>query len=99
MSQQEQQIQIRATDDKLKGDYTNVMRVSHNREEFVLDFLSVIPPTGVLCSRVLVSPRHFKRMVRTMQENLKNYEENFGPLEQADESETRRFGFEYHEKR
>jgi len=48
---QNQQVQIKATDEKLKGEYSNAMQILHTKEEFVLDFLNIFPPTGTLNSR------------------------------------------------
>lgn len=86
------QINIKATDEKLKGEYSNVMQILHTKEEFVLDFLNVFPPTGTLNSRIILSPGHFKRMVKAMQENLEKYEASFGKLEQS--AEPGKIGFE-----
>lgn len=83
--QQPQQINIKATDEKLKGEYSNVMQILHTKEEFVLDFLNVFPPTGTLNSRIILSPGHFKRMMKAMQENLEKYEASFGKIEQSEE--------------
>ena len=77
----EQTIQIKATDEKLKGEYANIMQVLHTKEEFVLDFMNVFPPTGTLNARIIVSPGHFKRMVVAMTDNLKKYEDQFGRVE------------------
>ena len=52
--QGKQQIQIKASDEKIKGEYSNVMQILHTKEEFVCDFLNVFPPTGTLNSRVIV---------------------------------------------
>jgi hypothetical protein len=82
--QSQQQIQIKASDEKLKGEYSNVMQILHTKEEFVLDFMNVFPPTGTLNSRVILSPGHFKRMVKAMDENLKKYEEINGKIEEAE---------------
>jgi hypothetical protein len=81
----DRQIQIKATDEKLKGDYSNMVSIMHNKEEFWLDFLSVFPPAGTLNARVIVSPGHFKRMVKAMDENLKKYEETNGKIEEAED--------------
>ena len=86
-------IQIKATDEKLKGEYANVMQVLHTKEEFVLDFLNVFPPTGTLNARIIVSPGHFKRMLAAMSENLSKYESQFGTVE-ASEPPTNKIGFE-----
>lgn len=87
MNQQPQQVQIKASDEKLKGEYSNVMQILHTKEEFVLDFLNVFPPTGTLNSRVILSPGHFKRMVKAMTENLEKYENSFGKIEASQEPE------------
>lgn len=85
-------IPIKASEDVLGGVYANVARVSHAREEFVLDFLTVFPPQGKLNARVILSPGHAKRLVRAMQENLAQYEQQFGEVKESDEPRTR-FGF------
>lgn len=88
------QINIKATDEKLAGVYSNMMQILHAKEEFVLDFLNAFPPTGTLNSRVIVSPGHFKRMVRAMEENLKKYEDQFGKIEEASAPENTGIGFQ-----
>lgn len=78
------QIQIKSTDDKLKGEYANMMQVHHTPEEFVLDFMNVFPPTGTLNARIIVSPGHFKRMLTALEDNLKKYETQFGNVKPAE---------------
>lgn len=87
------QVQIKATDEKLKGEYANVMQVLHTKEEFVLDFLNVFPPTGTLNARIIVSPGHFKRMLAAMQDNLGKYEAQFGDVKASD-APTSKIGFQ-----
>lgn len=84
-----QQIQIKASDEKLKGEYANTMQVMHTKEEFVIDFLNVFPPSGTLNARIIVSPGHFKRILLAMQENLKKYESGFGEVAPSDAPKTR----------
>ena len=64
----------------MKGVYSNVMQISHTQEEFILDFFNIVGGSGVLSARVIVSPSHLKRMIRALEENLKNYEARFGPI-------------------
>lgn len=78
-----QQIQIKVHDELLKGSYATMAQISHGSEEFILDFINHIPPVGQLVSRVIVSPSHFKRLVKAMQENLENYEKQFGTISLA----------------
>lgn len=89
----QQQIQIKASDEALRGIYANMANILHTKEEFVLDFLNIFPPTGTLNARVILSPAHFKRMVAAMTENLKKYEDQFGTVE-ASEAPKEAIGFQ-----
>ncbi len=87
------QIQIKASDEILRGHYSNMANILHTKEEFVLDFLNVFPPTGTLNARVIVSPSHFKRIVMAMTDNLAKYESQFGNVAPS-EAPTSKIGFE-----
>ena len=76
----------------MKGVYANMMQVAHNREEFVLDFMNVLPPSGSVTARVITSPGHLKRIAKALAENLKRYEEAYGEIKQA-EAPADSFGF------
>jgi len=82
----QQQIQIKITDEILKGAYANAMSVAHTKDEFILDFLTVIPHqrAGTVSARVVTSPGHLKRIIAALQENLKKYEGSFGKVDIAD---------------
>ena len=66
-----------------RGVYANQMLVSHTREEFVIDFVNLFPPEGVVNARVIVSPGHLKRMIRALSDNLDRYEASHGPVIEA----------------
>ncbi|MDO8566315.1 MAG: DUF3467 domain-containing protein [Candidatus Moranbacteria bacterium] len=85
---QQNQIQIKATDEVLRGLYSNMANILHTKEEFVIDFMNVFPPTGTLNARVIVSPGHFKRMAVAMAENLKKYEAQFGNVKVSEAPST-----------
>lgn len=78
---QNQQLQVKVSDEVLKGVYANAMQVSHTKDEFVLDFMNIYPPAGTLNSRIIVSPAHFKQIVAALQDNLKKYEDGFKAIE------------------
>jgi hypothetical protein len=90
---QAQQIQVKASDNMLKGEYANGMQILHTKEEFVLDFLNIFPPTGTLNARIIVSPGHLKRMIAAITENLAKYEAQFGSVAPSDKP-TGKIGFE-----
>ena len=66
--------------DVQRGVYANQLMVTHNQEEFVMDFILATPPIGVVNARVLVSPGHAKRIARILQENIARYESMFGEI-------------------
>jgi hypothetical protein len=77
---QEQQIQVKVTDEVLKGVYANMVQIGHTREEFIMDFMNLFPPQGIINSRVIVSPSHMKRIIAALEENVKRYQEQFGDI-------------------
>ena len=77
-------VPIKLPDSVLPGVYANQMMVTHTREEFLLDFINLFPPSGVVNARVIVSPGHLKRMIRALQDNLSKYEAHFGSIHEAE---------------
>lgn len=86
----QRQMQIKISDDVLKGTYANAMQVAHSKEEFVLDFLNLSPHmgAGIVSGRVIMSPGHLKRVIAALQDNLKRYEDKFGKVEEANAPES-----------
>ncbi len=86
----EQQISIQIDGQQGTGVYSNLMMISHRKEEFILDFLFVQPQRASqgqsiasLRSRVITSPEHAKRILRALQENIARYEGSYGPIQEA----------------
>ncbi len=78
-----QQIQVKINDAVLQGVYANMVQVGHTPEEFILDFMNLFPPAGIVTSRVIISPAHMKRIALALEDNLKLYEEQFGKIKAA----------------
>ncbi len=81
------QVQIKIDDQVLKGVYANALQIGHTKEEFVLDFMNLLPPQGIAVARVLLSPGHMKRILAALEDNIKKYEEQFGKIEVAQDPE------------
>jgi len=79
----ENRIRIKFPEKVLPGIYANQMVVSHTREEFLLDFVNVFPPEGIVSARIIVSPGHLKRMIRALSDNLARYEAAHGAVVEA----------------
>jgi hypothetical protein len=80
------QINLKMTEEVVKGHYANFALISHTQEEFTLDFFNVNPAQGqgVATSRVIMSPGHFKRFIKALADNLKKHEERFGQIKAAE---------------
>ncbi|HYL62851.1 MAG TPA: DUF3467 domain-containing protein [Candidatus Methylomirabilis sp.] len=81
------QVQIKADEKELQGQYSNLVMLHHNLEEFTLNFIYIFPngAQGKLLSSMIVSPGHAKRIWRALGENLSRYETQFGPIKEPPE--------------
>ncbi len=81
------QVQIKADEKELVGQFCNLVMFHHNAEEFTTHFIYVFPnvPQGKLVSSVIVTPAHAKRILRALEENIKRYEAQFGPIREVPE--------------
>jgi hypothetical protein len=84
------ELEIQTDPQSAVGVYSNLMVISHRREEFVLDFLFVQPQRGRqgssvanLRSRIVTTPEHMKRILRAVDENIRRYEAKYGTIEEA----------------
>ena len=79
----ERKLEIQVDEDVGQGVYANLAVVNHNDAEFVLDFIFVQPQAAKakVRSRIVTSPRHAKRLMQALEENLSRYEARFGPVE------------------
>lgn len=82
----ELQLQIQLDDAIANGQYINMALVNHTETEFTLDFIYVQPqqPRAKVLSRVITNPKHMKRLLLAMQDNLAKYEQKFGAVEAAE---------------
>jgi hypothetical protein len=79
------QVQIKADEKELQGQYSNLVMIHHNLEEFTLNFIYIFPngQQGKLMSSTIVSPGHAKRIWRALGENISRYESQFGAIKEA----------------
>lgn len=65
-----------------QGQYSNFVIIAHSPSEVILDFASMLPgmPKAKVGHRVILTPEHAKRLLRSLQENLSNYETKFGTI-------------------
>ena len=78
----ENQLNIELPDEIAEGVYSNLAIISHSPQEFVIDFVRVMPgiPKAKVKSRVVVTPEHAKRLMKALIDNIKKYEAQFGTI-------------------
>ncbi len=75
-------LDIEITEEIAEGVYSNFAVISHSPTEFVFDFVRILPGTekAAVKSRVITSPEQAKRLLLSLQENIKTYEAMFGSI-------------------
>ena len=78
----ENEINVELKEEVAEGTYSNLAVISHSATEFVLDFAQMAPglPKPRVKSRIILAPEHAKRLLLSLQENLRRYEEAFGDI-------------------
>ena len=79
----EVQLQIQLDESVADGNYVNMALVNHTETEFTLDFIYVQPqqPKAKVRSRIITNPKHMKRLILAMQDNVAKYESKFGVIQ------------------
>ncbi len=85
--QQPQSIEIGLGEKEAEGIYANVVFIAHSPAEVILDFARMLPglPKARVFARIVMTPQHAKGLLGALEQNLKNYETNFGPIKVAGE--------------
>jgi hypothetical protein len=79
------QVQIKADEKELVGQFSNLVMIHNNPEEFTLHFIYVFTngTHGKLMSSAIISPAHAKRLWKALGENIARFEAQFGPIRDA----------------
>ena len=80
------QIQIEIDPVTANGAFVNMALVNHTETEFTLDLVYIQPqsPKATVRSRVITTPKHMKRLLHAIQDNIGKYEARFGAIELGD---------------
>ncbi|MFA0962576.1 DUF3467 domain-containing protein [Roseivirga sp. BDSF3-8] len=81
------QISIELSEEVAEGIYANLAMIAHSNSEFVIDFIRLMPgvPKAKVKSRIVITPEHAKRLLTALQDNIKKYEDTFGPIKNNEE--------------
>lgn len=65
----------------MRGRPTNGALIAHTPDEFLFDFVLVMPgQQPIVTSRLVTSPRHAKALMRSLEDNIRRYEARFGVI-------------------
>lgn len=65
----------------MRGRPTNGALIAHTPDEFLFDFVLVMPgQQPIVTSRLVTSPRHAKALLRSLEDNIRRYEARFGAI-------------------
>ena len=80
------QLQLELDPAIANGVFVNMALVNHTETEFTLDLIYVQPqqPRAVVRTRAITTPKHMKRLLHAIQENVAKYEARFGAIDLGD---------------
>ena len=80
------QLQIEIDPVTANGMFVNMAMVNHTETEFTLDLVYVQPqaPKATVRARIITTPKHMKRLLLAVQDNVAKYEARFGALDLGD---------------
>jgi hypothetical protein len=83
---QQLQIQIDIDPVTANGAFVNMAMVNHTDTEFTLDLVYVQPqaPRATVRARAITTPKHMKRLLLAIQDNVARYEARFGAIDLGD---------------
>ena len=81
---QKGKINIELSEEMSDGIYSNLAVITHSNSEFVVDFIRVMPgvPKAKVKSRIILTPQHAKRLMGALNENIRKFETQNGPIKE-----------------
>lgn len=82
MQMKQQQLKIELGEKEAEGIYANMVMIVHSATEIILDFARIMPgaPKTKVQARIIMTPAHAKLLHKTLENNLKKFEKQFGEI-------------------
>jgi len=82
MEEQKNHIEIDLSREVAQGTYANLAIIAHSASEFILDFVRLMPgvPKPEVKSRIIMTPENAKRLMLALQDNIRKFEQDNGPI-------------------
>lgn len=94
MEEQGQQLEIDLGREVAQGTYANLAIIAHSTSEFIVDFVRLMPgvPKPEVKSRIIMTLENTKRLMLALQDNIRKFEQDNGPIRLAPENNGRPAG-------
>ena len=82
--EQQQNLKLNISPEVSEGTYSNLVVISHNPTEIILDFAQLLPGIdgASVRQRIIMNTLHAKRTLAALSDNIKKYEQQFGAIEE-----------------
>ena len=82
--EQQQNLKLSISPEVAEGTYSNLVVISHNPTEIILDFAQMLPGIegASVRKRIIMNPIHAKRTLAALNDNIKKYEQQFGTIKE-----------------
>jgi hypothetical protein len=89
------QIEVDLGQVEAEGIYSNLVFIAHSASEVILDFARALPglPKAKVYARVILTPQHAKSLLMALEQNLKNYETQYGAIKVPGDTRAKELGF------
>ena len=79
---EQEQLNLELDEETAEGTYANLVMIAHSPEEFILDFIRMVPGVqkAKVKSRIIVTPQHARRLMDALAENIERYERAHGEI-------------------
>lgn len=79
---QQQNLKLNISPEVSQGIYSNLVVISHNPTEIILDFAQMMPGIdgAAVRQRIILNPVHAKRTLAALNDNIHRYEQQFGTI-------------------
>lgn len=77
-----QRLNIELGEKEAEGIYANMVMIGHSPNEIIIDFIRMMPgaPKARVQSRIIMTPAHAKLLRKTLDDNIKKFEDQFGEI-------------------
>lgn len=94
-NQAQKKVNVKIDENIGEGVYANFFMISHSPSEFIVDFGRLMPgmPNAKVKSRILLTPQHAKHLMKLLEKNIENFENQHGEVKLPGNVEDKEIGF------